>query len=133
MLQVMGVNTWLQWSAWFLEYVTLIFITLVPTVFIICSPVKINNVTVHGVNTATSHYRPIVDNVDLSFLMFFLFICILPTIAANFIICAFCRNGMDVIYNALFNTIQYNTIQYNLIDPCKDICIVVWTGIVCYI
>ena len=112
----MGVKTWLQWSAWFLEYFTVIFITLAPTVFIICCPVKINSVTVDGVHTTTSHYRPILDNVDLSFLMFFLFICILPAIAANFLISAFCSKGMDVIYNALFNTIQYNTIQYNTIQ-----------------
>ena len=109
MLQIMGVKTWLQWSAWFLEYVSLISITVSANAFILCWPVKMNSVAVDSVHTTTSHYRPMIDSVDLSFLMFFLFICALPSIASNFLFCAFCSNGIDYIYNMLFNTIQLNS------------------------
>ena len=89
----MGLETWLQWSAWFVVYVVLVSITTTITGIILCYPVQLNDVQIDGVRGVASYYRAIVSHVDVSVMLVFLFACILPCIASSFVVSAFFCKG----------------------------------------
>ena len=96
-LNMMGVKTWLQWSAIFAEYLIWASVTTVISVFILLHPVKMNDVEVDGVSAVAPYYRAPVENVDTYVMCAFLFVCLLPILASNFLVSAFFSKGMHVL------------------------------------
>ena len=90
----MGFDTWLQWLARFVEYFMLILIPVVISTVITCYPVKMNDVETYGNETVGPYYRPLVDNIDLFLLFFFVIIFVFASIAMTFSVNAFICNGM---------------------------------------
>ena len=103
---MMGINTWIQWLAWFIEYFLLMAIVCAIYIFIMFFPVAMKNVEVNGVKTDAPYYRPVVGYIDASLMATFTYTYMLAYMAAGFAASACFQKGTETIYDLVRNALQ---------------------------
>ena len=84
-LDVMGARVWLQWIAYFVQYMVLIMFTITVLVVLLHWPVRLNHVAVDGgLVGSQSYHHSIINNTQASVLFAFLFVYSLAAVCFGF-------------------------------------------------
>ena len=86
-------KTWVQWLAWFIDYVILGFLTVVIVTFLLCYPVKMDNVVVDGVTSFFAHYRNVIGDVEPTVVFVFFADVLLSLISFSILVSCFFTRG----------------------------------------
>ena len=84
-LDVMGARVWLQWIAYFVQYMVLIMFTITVLIVLLHWPVRLNHVAVDGgLVGSQSYHHSIINNTQTSVLFAFLFVYSLAAVCFGF-------------------------------------------------
>jgi len=87
-LRGMGVEVWLQWTAWFIESTLLMLITISVFTLLLCTPIPVGNVTVENAKTLQPQRAAIISCIEPCLLFAFLVAYALASITYSLAISA---------------------------------------------